>query len=343
MRWRLIAGRGQLGDMNWGVDHQHARPLSIILDELVELKKHIGEKVLLTGGGGYGTNIAILKGAEIVKQGYIRNQPGLKVYLTIIKGPMMDYNQKTWKKTVPSDFDPWIDSWQISVKERSNPMKKVSMKVHPEVVDYLKRVKGDAKAGHTDAEEYWKGAAAGALIAGATNPKRKCPRCGHLRWRRIWVRGRLTGSRQCAKCGLMAHDNPGTAFYPVTFPGGHTGALNPMKPMPPEMNPRVAEPVIVRVEKRCVACGGVIPALTRAIREEQWRGYIYYHPKCFDYHRSRWNPLPDYPWIPQNIHAQRNPFWADAGTGLGLGLGWSAAAVAVKAVADAFGKKRKKK
>lgn len=58
-------------------------------------------------------------------------------------------------------------------------MQKVSIKVSPEVKDYLARVKSDRKAGHVDAEEYWKGAAAGALIASA-NP---------LKWQHGRVRG----------------------------------------------------------------------------------------------------------------------------------------------------------
>ena len=50
-------------------------------------------------------------------------------------------------------------------------MKKVKLMVHPEVKDYLDRVIADTKAHHS-ASEYWKGAAAGALIAGNTNPRR---------------------------------------------------------------------------------------------------------------------------------------------------------------------------
>jgi hypothetical protein len=109
--WQKIAGRGALGDTNWGAA---GRPLPVLKKELVELKKHIGEEVLLTGGGGPGGNLAILKGASIVKEGFMVGQPALKVRLVVIKGVMAG----------STNFDPWIDSWQISVKRgTTNPNK----------------------------------------------------------------------------------------------------------------------------------------------------------------------------------------------------------------------------
>jgi hypothetical protein len=395
--------------------------------------------------------------------------------------------------------------WKIQKKlySEENPMRKVNLKVHPEVLDYLKRVKKDAKAGHLDAEEYWKGAAAGALIAGATNPMKPMPpemnpkpwipRAAYyqqlrdaqwqeiddlfpqknamvtsvtntLIWHKIltlkelisyserelynvlggnslktiqvikdalkakglylrgdepktypydysinpmkpmppkmnpsemedyynnvahggndsppgWIdedpnrcgcRGRgwfLSNLDTWHKCpvhhkkGQRHPEDQDNPVMPPPFPSNihFPGKLNPMLPMPPTMhigkkplimpalpNPREVVLVIPRVDKRCAICNGIIKAGETCYRaEDAWGDYVYFHIRCWKYqHSGRKNPLPNYPWIPKDIHAQRNPFWADAGTGLGLGLGWSAAAVAVKAIADSVGKKRKKK
>jgi hypothetical protein len=114
-QWTLIAGRGSLGDMNWGVDFKNGRPLEQLQKELAELEKHYGETVLLTGGGGYTASLATLHSAEILPNG-IGNHPSLQANLTVTKGDMCDYNQKTWKKTKPHNMTPYMDSWQISVK-----------------------------------------------------------------------------------------------------------------------------------------------------------------------------------------------------------------------------------
>lgn len=98
------------------VDFKNGRPLDQLQKELTELEKHYGETVLVTGGGGFGGSLATLHRAEILPEG-IGYHPSLKAYLTITKGDMCDYNEKTWKKTKPTEFDPWLDSWQISVKQ----------------------------------------------------------------------------------------------------------------------------------------------------------------------------------------------------------------------------------
>lgn len=114
-RWKLIAGRGSVGDINWGVA---GRSLTVLKKELIELNKHIGERVLLTGGGGPGGSIATLKGARIVKEGYMRGKPGLKVFLTGIDPKYGGIGKFGGRES----FDPWIDSWQISVKVTANPV-----------------------------------------------------------------------------------------------------------------------------------------------------------------------------------------------------------------------------
>lgn len=114
IRWRLIAGRGSLGDINWGAA---GRSLTVLKSELRELKKHIGQRVLLTGGGGPGGSIATLKSAIIVKEGYMRGMPGLKVYLTNIDPKYGGIGRSGGREA----FDPWIDSWQISVQANANP------------------------------------------------------------------------------------------------------------------------------------------------------------------------------------------------------------------------------
>lgn len=109
--YRLIAGRGSLEDVasgawvNWGAS---GRPLATLKKELAELNKHIGERVLLSGGGGPGASLATLRGAEIVKEGYIKGKPGLKVYLIDIDPIYRGYGPR-------ESFDPWLDSWQISI------------------------------------------------------------------------------------------------------------------------------------------------------------------------------------------------------------------------------------
>jgi hypothetical protein len=98
---KKIAGRGRGQQMNWGADV--ARPLSTLRRQLRELKKHFGEIVVVTGGGGCGYKWAILKGAELVP--YHEGEKGLRAYLDRVT-PNGGWGAK---------FDPWIDSWQINI------------------------------------------------------------------------------------------------------------------------------------------------------------------------------------------------------------------------------------
>jgi hypothetical protein len=97
---KKIAGRGEGVQMNWGATVTRAR--SILTRQLKELKKHIGEIVVVTGGGGFGHKWAILKKVELVP--YDKGM-GLKAHLDRVT-PNGGWGPK---------FEPWIDSWQINV------------------------------------------------------------------------------------------------------------------------------------------------------------------------------------------------------------------------------------
>ncbi len=98
--WYKIAGRGKLGDMNWGADFS-SNVTQNLHRTAEKLKEHTGEKVLLTGGGGYGYNVGVLTGAEV---DYARN--AVRVHLR-------DLQPKMGGRT---EFSPLIGSWQISVQ-----------------------------------------------------------------------------------------------------------------------------------------------------------------------------------------------------------------------------------
>ena len=106
---RKIAGRGRLGNWNWGATV--IRDEKVLLEELKELKKHIGEKVLLTGGGGPGAHIGKLVDAWLEDYTYMNKKgKGLRVRLVDLDPPIAGMRE----------FTPWIDSWQISVFEPKN-------------------------------------------------------------------------------------------------------------------------------------------------------------------------------------------------------------------------------
>lgn len=97
----LIAGRGKIGSMNWG----YGDPTDAQISEWKsELENEIGEKVILTGGGGSGMHSAIL--TEVWVDEHSPGGPkGLRVRLANTSPPMMRDGK---------DFTPWIGSWQIS-------------------------------------------------------------------------------------------------------------------------------------------------------------------------------------------------------------------------------------
>jgi len=105
MVWKKIAGRGKLGDMNWGASLK--RNKEVVDREIEELKKHIGEIVLLTGGGGTGYQIGILKKVWLYKKNGCYCP---QVKIVNLKG-VDCFGLETEEK----EFTPFIDSWQISV------------------------------------------------------------------------------------------------------------------------------------------------------------------------------------------------------------------------------------
>jgi len=93
-----------------------SEPKSKLLKLQKELSKHYGEKVIVWGGGDSGGMYATLKNTKILPT-FLRDSKGfaLKAYLiTEKKQPYHD----------DYTFEPWIGSYQISVKDspvRSNP------------------------------------------------------------------------------------------------------------------------------------------------------------------------------------------------------------------------------
>lgn len=101
-RWVKIGGYGQLGDTNWGFDGSQ-----IETDKwAAECRKHVGQTVLLTGGGSMGKSwLAKLVAVSI---GTLGGKPTPKVKLENLKPRWSSYGDNT--------FEPWLGSWQISVK-----------------------------------------------------------------------------------------------------------------------------------------------------------------------------------------------------------------------------------
>jgi len=102
MQWVKIAGRGEFGDTNWGADFsQSHEEKQAWYDELI---KHIGEVVALSGGGSLDGKVwfGVLKSCD---WGLCGDKETIKVRLENLT-PKMAGNHV---------FEPWIDSWQISV------------------------------------------------------------------------------------------------------------------------------------------------------------------------------------------------------------------------------------
>ena len=104
-QWKLIGGYGKLGDTNWGFDESR-----IETDKwLAECKKHIGETVLLTGGGSFGKYwYATLADVSLGKLG-----DNLRPRVKLVD---LDPNWHPYSEE-PNEFTPWLGSWQVSVWE----------------------------------------------------------------------------------------------------------------------------------------------------------------------------------------------------------------------------------
>jgi hypothetical protein len=109
---KLIAGRGEVGDMNWGVDFKGV-PDSILDRWERNLKKHIGEEVYLSGGGGYGSELVKLVGVKKDVWDKGTGKMGLRAELQRLETKPLQYKKG-------EIFDPWMDSWQVSVLEQVN-------------------------------------------------------------------------------------------------------------------------------------------------------------------------------------------------------------------------------
>ena len=101
--YKKIAGRGAVGDANWGANFDQSN--ETIQKWLAELQKNIGKTVLLSGGGGNDTHLGILAEAKIVQVDH-REKKAIQVTLKNL----------TPKIAGESEFTPYLDSWQISVK-----------------------------------------------------------------------------------------------------------------------------------------------------------------------------------------------------------------------------------
>lgn len=101
-QWHKIGGYGEVGDSNWGFDTSRIETEKW----LAECQKHIGETVLLTGGGSLGKSwLAKLISVSI---NILGDKPTPKVRLEDIE-PRFTYQGE-------NIFEPWLGSWQISVK-----------------------------------------------------------------------------------------------------------------------------------------------------------------------------------------------------------------------------------
>ena len=101
-RWVKIGGYGRIGSINWGFDASQVET-----DKwLAECQKHLGETVLLTGGGSFGKYwLATLISVSVKMLG---GKPTPKVRLENIKPRFSNYGENV--------FEPWLGSWQISVR-----------------------------------------------------------------------------------------------------------------------------------------------------------------------------------------------------------------------------------
>jgi hypothetical protein len=103
-KWKLIGGYGEIGNVNWGFDQSKVETEKWVS----ECQKHIGEIVLLTGGGSFGESwLATLTKVSIEMLG---DKPTPRVRLENLKPKWNSYGED-------NVFEPYLGSWQISVLE----------------------------------------------------------------------------------------------------------------------------------------------------------------------------------------------------------------------------------
>lgn len=110
--FKIIAGRGEMGDMNWGVNFK-GLPQDRLDKWEKELKKHVGEEVFLSGGGGAGVSSVKLVGVHQEVWDKNTGKMGLRAELQRLETRPLQYKKG-------EIFDPWMDSWQVSILERVN-------------------------------------------------------------------------------------------------------------------------------------------------------------------------------------------------------------------------------
>jgi hypothetical protein len=110
--FKLIAGRGAGMQMNWGVDFKGI-PQDRLDEWQHDLEKHIGEEVYLSGGGGWEVDVVKLVGVKQDVWDAKTGKMGLRAVLERLETKPLQYKKG-------EVFEPWMDSWQISVLERVN-------------------------------------------------------------------------------------------------------------------------------------------------------------------------------------------------------------------------------
>ncbi len=88
-----------------------SEPRHKLIRVLKRLERYYNKEVIVWGGGGAGSSTAILDKVEI-EPTILRDHDGyiLKAYLDRVNPPISPYTSK-------DKWEPWLGSWQISVKE----------------------------------------------------------------------------------------------------------------------------------------------------------------------------------------------------------------------------------
>ncbi len=113
--FKLIAGRGELTPQfatNWGA-RGDGYPPEVINKWQKALEKHVGETVYLSGGGGWG--IEPMKLLGVYQEVWNKDTGRMGLHAKLERLAPSKYGQPKGEI-----FEPWLDSWQISVLEKVN-------------------------------------------------------------------------------------------------------------------------------------------------------------------------------------------------------------------------------